>query len=356
MEIKTFIGRKLDYINGILRVHVELRKPLKKIEDLRFSYEYYNAPKNALDFIAKRYVQYPLSCYQLSKRSGDDTIFNVSYQNLADLVYFLDLKKTILTCADAYTFITRRNITYPWFVQKYWLSGFKRCRYFIAISEFTKEEMVSKLGISENRIKVIKCAINQEIFKPINEDKIQLLKPLYPDYKKILYVGTEARRKNFPTLLKAFYLIKKSYKKIKLIRIGTPKNSGLIKKLNLEKDVINISNIDNKRLNEIYNLCDLLVFPSTYEGFGLPGLEAAACGLPVICSDTQVFREIYQNFPIYFPATDYRTLARLILETIDNEAKKKTIVKNGLEVLKQYSWEKSAKLYYKYCQKVLDNL
>jgi glycosyltransferase involved in cell wall biosynthesis len=209
MEIKTFIGRKLNHINGILRVQVELRKPLKKVENLKFSYEYYNAPQNTLDFIAKRYVQYPLSCYGISKRSGDDTIFNISYQNLADLVHFLDLNKTILTCADIYTFITRRNIDYPFFIQKYWLSGFKRCRYFITISEFSKEEMVSKLGISENRIKVIKCAINREIFKPINEDKISMIKPLYPDYKKVLYVGTEARRKNYPTLLKAFYLLKK---------------------------------------------------------------------------------------------------------------------------------------------------
>jgi len=356
MEIKTFIGRKLNYINGILRVHLELSKPLKEIKDLKFSYEYYNAPKNPLDFFAKRYIQYPLSCYHISKKTGDNTVFNISYQNLGDLGHFLDLKKTILTCADVYSLIEKKSIMYPWFLQKYWLSGLKRCNYFISISDFTKHEMISKYRISDEKIVVIKCAVNREIFKPIQENKFPTLKPLYPGFKKILYVGTEERRKNFITLLKAFYLVKKRYHNIKLIRIGAPRHSEMIRKLNLEDDVIYLTNIDNTRLVEIYNLCDLFVFPSVYEGFGLPGLEAIACKLPVLCSDTAIFREIYQNFPIYFPAMDYENLAQQILNTIDNESIKQEIVKNGLDVLKRYSWEKSAKLYYKLSKKVLDNL
>jgi len=121
MEIKTFIGRKLNYINGILRVHIELSKPLKDKKDLNFTYEYYNPPKNPLDYLSKRYILYPLSSYFNSKRIKDDVVFNISFQHLGDLGYFLNRNRTIITCADIYIFIGKRK---PWIILKY-LMGLK---------------------------------------------------------------------------------------------------------------------------------------------------------------------------------------------------------------------------------------
>ena len=89
--------------------------------------------------------------------------------------------------------------------------------------------------------------------------------------------------------------------------------------------------------------------------FGLPGLEAAACGIPVICSDIPVFREIYQNFPLYFPPKDHKTLANLILEYINDDYLKNQIIKNGLELIKKYSWKKSSEKYYKLAKCIVEN-
>jgi glycosyltransferase involved in cell wall biosynthesis len=280
---------------------------------------------------------------------------HITFQYLGDLGYFLDPSKTMITCHDVFTFLTRGNLKRPWILQKYLLQGLKKCRYIIAISNFTKNEITTKLNIPKEKIVVIKNGVNREMFHPLSDEKLGESPPLYPKYKKILHVGSEEHRKNFRTLLKAFYLVKKKRDDIKLIRIGTPQHMDLIKSLNLVNDVIYLSDISNKRLLEIYNLCDLLIFPSLYEGWGAPGVEAAACGLPVVCSNIPVFKEIYKDFPEYFQPFDYKTLAEKVLKLLSNKNLKEIMVKKGFKVVKNYNWKESSNKYLKLAKNILNN-
>ena len=195
MEIRTFIGRKLDYINGILRVHLELGKALLKFSKVKLSYVYYNPPKNPIDFISKRYFVYPIYSHYLTNRFKNDIVNNISFQYLGDLAHFIDQNKTILTCADIDTFIEKNNFKNPWFIKKYSLSGLKKSKYIMAISDFTKNELVNKFKIPSKNIYVIKCGINHEVFKPINEQKLTKKAKLFSDSKIILHVGTESGKK-----------------------------------------------------------------------------------------------------------------------------------------------------------------
>lgn len=351
MEIKTFIGKKLDFVDGIYRRQIELDRYIKSKANVKLTYEYYNPPKNPIDFIAKRFILYPLR----SSHRYRDTVFHLTFQYLGDLAHFMDSKKTIVTCHDIFSFLERGNLKRPYFIQKYSLLGFKQCKYIIAISDFTKNELVTKLHVPEEKIIVIKNGINRKMFFPLEKYEKDRINPLFPGYFKILHVGTEVERKNFLTLLKAFYLIKKKVKDIKLIRIGKPAYPDYIKKLGLEKDIVYLKNISNERLREIYNLCDLFIFPSLYEGWGAPGIEAAACGTPIICSDIPIFREVYRNAPIYFPMKDFRKLADLIIEVSTDDSKKRSLSKKAIEMSKKYSWSKSSKLYLKVAEKVLEN-
>jgi glycosyltransferase involved in cell wall biosynthesis len=355
MEIKTFMGRKLDYINGILRRQIEIDKFLKNRKDINLTYEFYDAPKNPIDFLSKRYILYPYNAYYKAKTLKDDILFHVSFQNLADLALFLDKERTFITCYDIFNFLEKNTIKNSIFAQKYALMGLKRCKHIISISDFTKNELISRFGISKEKISVIKCAINHDIFYPIPQDKVSSINSLYPNYKKILHVGTEVNRKDISTLFKSFYLIKKKFKNIKLIRVGPKSYPTFIKSLGLEKDIIYFSNIDNKKLREIYNLCDLFIFPSIYEGFGFPGLEAAACGTPVICSDIPIFKELYRDFPLYFPVQDFKILSNLILNSIDNENLKKEMSIKGLKIANRYQWKKSAEKYIQFTKRIIEN-
>ena len=352
IKIRTLIGRKLNYVNGILRRQIELDRYLHTREDVQLEYLYYEPPLNPIDYISKRYVLYPY--YSRRKMNDKNVVNHLTFQYLGDLGHFFNKDNTIITCHDIFTFLEKSNFRNPFFVRAYSREGLKKCRYIIAISEFTKQELISKLSVREDKIVVIKNGMNQEIFRPIKNSDLESIEPLYPESKKILHVGTEVDRKNFLTLLKAFYLVKKKEPNIKLIRIGTPSYKNNIQKLGLEKDVHYLTNISNEKLNEIYNLCDLFVFPSIYEGWGAPGLEAASAGTPVICSDIPIFREVFQDFPKFFPANDFQKLAGLISEIINDESQKASMSKRGIEVTKQYSWEKSSISYLELAKRVLD--
>ncbi|MBN1216060.1 MAG: glycosyltransferase family 4 protein [Candidatus Lokiarchaeota archaeon] len=343
MKIINFIGRKLYKINGILRRQLELDYYLSNKKNIEISYFYYLPPRNPVDFILKRFFQYPFQSYMNNKEK--EIVNHIPAQFHSDLIHFLDKSKTVITCHDIFSFIEKNNVKNPLLLQKYLISGLRRCKYIIAISKFTKNELMRVLKIPEERIIVIKNGVNRKLFYPIeknNRDKIEIL---YPNHKKLLHVGTEEDRKNFITLLKAFYYVKKKIKNIKLIRIGTPNYPSLIKNLGLEKDIVYISGISDIRLREIYNMCDILIFPSLYEGWGAPGLEAASCGTPVICSDIPVFKEIYKDFPIYFPPTDYKILNQCIVGTINNIEKRNQMSKKGISIAELYSWKRSANNY-----------
>ena len=162
MKIINYIGRKLDYINGILRRQIELDQCAATQKNIEISYFYYLPPNNPLDFIVKRFIQYPFQCYKNNKRK--DVINHIPAQFHSDLVHFLNKSKTIITCHDVFSFIEKNNLQNPPLLQKYLRSGLRKCRNIIAISEFTKSELIKVLKIPEERIFVIKNGINTKLF------------------------------------------------------------------------------------------------------------------------------------------------------------------------------------------------
>ncbi len=355
MEIRTYIGRKLNYVNGILRRQIELDRHLKQRENLKLTYSYYVRPKNPIDFLTKRYILYPLLMkYRQKDEEKKDVIYHITSQFLGVLVNFSNKDKTITTCHDIFSFIEKNNPKNPPFIQKYGLMGLKKSTIIISISQFTKTELISKFGIDEKKITVIKNGINRKMFRKISSEETSRIVPLFPRYNKLLYVGTEVPRKGFPILLKALYRVKKELKKVKLIRIGNCEHREMIRNLGLEDDIIYLKDISNKRLVEIYNVSDLFVFPSLYEGWGAPGLEAASCGTLVICSDIPIFREVYQDFPVYFPVKNDKKLAEKILYYLKNKSLTEEKGLKGIELAEKYSWQDSSREYLNLLNNILD--
>jgi len=169
----------------------------------------------------------------------------------------------------------------------------------ISISHHTKNDIIKHFKISENKIKVIHLAANEN-YKPLDEKEIINIKQKYNlNYSFILYVGTLEPRKNIPTLLKALYKLKKQGIKHKLVITGKKgwKYKSIfetIEKLNLQEDVIFTGYVPDEDLPALYNAADLFVYPSLYEGFGLPPLEAMQCGTPVITSNTSSLPEVVE--------------------------------------------------------------
>jgi glycosyltransferase involved in cell wall biosynthesis len=244
------------------------------------------------------------------------------------------------------------------FVHRYLLpKALKTSDKVITISHHTKNDIIKHFKIPENKIKVIHLAANEN-YKPLNEKEIINIKQKYNlNYSFILYVGTLEPRKNIPTLLKALYKLKKQGIKHKLAITGKKgwKYKSIfetIEKLNLQKDVIFTGYVPDEDLPALYNAADLFVYPSLYEGFGLPPLEAMQCGTPVITSNTSSLPEVVGDAGIMVNPYDVDELANNMYGVLTNDGLREELSKKGLERAKLFSWKKCAEEHLKVYEEV----
>ncbi|MBI5411641.1 glycosyltransferase [Candidatus Peregrinibacteria bacterium] len=164
----------------------------------------------------------------------------------------------------------------------------------------------------------------------------------------ILYVGTIEPRKNISCLISAFERIKEQGLPHQLILIGKSgwKNEieiELIRKSAWKNAIIWLEYVPSNDLHFYYNAADLFVFPSRYEGFGLPILEAMQCGCPVIAADNSSLPEVVGNAGVLVKTDDVDALADSIYNILSDSAYRKTLIQNGLHQAEKFSWEKTAR-------------
>jgi len=260
-------------------------------------------------------------------------------------------KKVITTIHDI-AFITQSTTLSKEF-QLYYKYSIKRiiekADNIITVSNFSKSEIEENYPQSIGKIKVIYLGTST-IFKRI--DNIE-------KKKQILYVGSLNERKNFLGVLKAFELL--NTQNYKLIIVGnffdTYKLSKEVQE-NLKKARNNPNiefkhGVSNEELVRIYNESKLFLFPSFYEGFGLPVLEAMSCGTPVICSNTSSLPEVGGDAVVYCNPYDTNDIKNKIELVLNDENLQKEMINNGLERAKLFSWEKSANEHIKIFKKIL---
>jgi len=227
----------------------------------------------------------------------------------------------------------------------------------ISISYSTKRDITEYFKIPEEKIEVIHLGVDED-YKPLPENEIEKIKQKYNlNYPFILYVGTLEPRKNIPTLLKAYYKLKKQGLPYKLVITGKKgwkyRNIfELINRLNLQREVVFTGYVPREDLPALYNAADLFVYPSLYEGFGLPPLEAMACGTPVITSNTSSLPEVVGNAGIMVNPYDVNGLAKAMYEVLTNDGLREELRKRGLERAKMLSWKKTAEETLKVYEKV----
>ena len=218
----------------------------------------------------------------------------------------------------------------------------------ITDSNSTKKDLVNYFNISEEKIRVILLAADEK-FKRLNKEEINEVKQKHNlNFPFILYVGMLEARKNITALIKAFYKIKKKKLPNKLVITGKKgwKYKEIFKtidKLNLQKDVVFTGYVSDVDLPALYNAADLFVYPSLYEGFGLPPLEAMACGTPVITSNTSSLPEVVGDAGIMVDPHDVDGLADAMHKVLSNDGLREDMIKKGLKRAKIFNWEKCAK-------------
>lgn len=226
----------------------------------------------------------------------------------------------------------------------------KRTDHIIAVSESTKQDIIRLLGVPEHKITVIYESAHP-IYRPINDQEV--LKQTKNKYRIpsdfILFVSTIEPRKNLPTLLKAYRQLLDNYKAdAKLVVVGrrgwlSEDVFILVDKLDLAKDVLFLGRVPAEDLLYLYNAAKLLVQPSFYEGFGLPPLEAMACGTPVVVSNVSSLPEVVGDAGLLVDPTDVSELAVAIWRVLTDQALRADLIAKGLKRAQCFSWEKMAR-------------
>jgi len=231
----------------------------------------------------------------------------------------------------------------------------------ITVSENSKNDILKHYPVSENSIHVTYAGVKSSIF-PIAREQIEKLRleKNIPD-KYILYIGYFLPHKNIERLIKAFYLFKKKYNSdYSLVLIGgkgflRPHIKDLIAKLELESEISLIDYLTDTELNIYMNAAKLFLFPSLYEGFGLPVLESMTVGTPVICSNTSSLPEISGGAALLVDPLDEKEIAEAIWRLISNTELRRDLIKNGFDRVKKFSWENTAHDTLKAYQTIVEN-
>lgn len=236
----------------------------------------------------------------------------------------------------------------------------RKADHIVTVSEFTKRQIVERLGVPPEKVTVIYHGISshfhvcdhEEAFRAVSS-ALQLRRPY------LLYIGTLKPHKNIPTLIRAFALLRGRRKvEQQLLIVGDDPRwkEGLVRlcsQLGIAERVSFVPRVGYELLPEVYAGADLLVMPSFIEGFGLPVLEAMACGTPVVCSRAASLPEVAGNAAECFEPTSVEDLAAAMEGVLSSTGRQAELRRKGLERATLFSWEECARRTLEVYRKVL---
>jgi len=289
-----------------------------------------------------RFIRYPLAV-----RRAHADVFHIVDQGYADLAAVLPCERTVVTCHDVMLLRAefgdvgfRGHRTSLWRFR--WSTSYlRRVARVICVSEATRNDVIRLVGVDPSRIEVVPQGVNQR-FRP------SLTPPISRGTSIILHVSTGVPYKNTSTTLRVISELRSRGLNVTLLRVGTTLAEAdlqLARELAISDWVDERGYVSDDELVRLYNEADLLLFPSHYEGFGWPPLEAMACGTPVVASSASAIASVVGAAGLLAQATDVHTLAdhaEAILTRPDLAAK---LRERGLAQAATFSWTRVAEAY-----------
>ncbi len=250
-----------------------------------------------------------------------------------------------------------------WYMEK--IDFVKNSDLVITVSYASREGISQLLAIPDEKIYVIYNGVNHDKFRPINigiDDKNKLLTKMNISHPFIMYAGGSDLHKNLDALYSAFSKLPQNILcSHQLVMVGEgPKREqnryhNKLKKMGVSDNVIFVGQVCDEDLIMLYNLCDLFVYPSINEGFGLPPLEAMACGATVLASETSSLPEVVGCQDALFDPNDDVCLAQKIERVLTDKNFKNLLRDQEIRHASNFSWENSAKTLLSIFEKIVDN-
>lgn len=342
----------------------ELIKRLKSSENEYFAYIFNFLERNDLnrelgelniETVVSKYIPYGIY----------NRLWNyvpISYNNLfpekADIYHFFNFLvpprvkgKVIVTVYDMVykqypETMAKKNIAR---LERDLIRSVNRADIIITISENSKKEIIEYLNIPESKIEIVYPGVElqqyNKTYSAIEKECIKKKYNLPEEY--ILYLGTLEPRKNIESIIDSYAQYKKNYTgKLKLIIAGKKgwmfeSIFEMVKKNNLQEDIIFIGYVDERDKPLLYKMSRMFIFPSLYEGFGMPVLEAMAAGVPVITSNNSSIPEVAGEAAILLNAQDIEGMVVAINQLDKDSSLRKKLILEGLKQSSKFTWENS---------------
>ncbi len=258
------------------------------------------------------------------------------------------LNNQVITIHDLLSLRFQNISTHQRFYFKYLLPVLiHRAKLIIAVSENTKKDILHFFKCPESKIKVIYNGYDDDTYYPVNENRLAI----YQEYgfrNYLLAVGPTYPHKNFELLINSYNDLNAAIKKKHPLIIAGGKDAYInvlkqhVLKLGLEHHIFFIGYVPVTLMPSLYREAHAFIFPSLYEGFGIPLLEAMASGCPVIASNTSSMPEVCGEAVLYFDPLDQTSLTKTMQEIILNDAVRNQLMAKGILQAKKFSWKKMA--------------
>lgn len=305
-------------------------------------------PNKVFNYILQKALSYP----KLDKLLGDPDIFWSPHFNFTSL---RPSTKSVVTVHDLSFlrypeyFSVRKNFWHKALGIKNIL---RRARAIVAVSENTRNDIIELMGVSPDRVRVIYSGNNLPVFSLSDDEKKELVGRQGIKGRFILYLGNIEPRKNIAGLIRAFDILKKQncYHDLELVLAGAPgwKDKEIYQSWQQsvnQKQIHFIGYIDQPTKEALYALAAAFSYPSFYEGFGFPPLEALARGCPVVCSNVSSLPEVVGNAALLINPDRPEEIARALSEILSDKKLAQDLSWAGQEQAKRFSWDRAAQQY-----------
>lgn len=237
----------------------------------------------------------------------------------------------------------------------------RRARKVVTVSQFSARELMELFGLSIGQIAVIPNGVSEEFGPRHDESAMSALKQRIglTTSRFILFVGGADPRKNHRVFLEAASFVRRQLEERMIVLVGSALHpfgsyEETARSYGLATQVLCPGRLSRDELRLLYSYTDVFVFPSLYEGFGMPILEAMACSAPVITSRTTALAEVAGDAAILVDPSDARELAEAMIKVLESSPLRESLKAKGLVRVKQYSWHQAAaktlELYSSLCQ------
>ncbi len=307
--------------------------------------------------LALRYLFFPRRVARACRRIGPE-LQHVLDHSYAHLLRWLDGKRTIVTVHDLYPYhLLRRSETAPgsWRVRardallKWVMAWLTRAEHVIADSEFTKNEVHQLLQYPAQRMTVIPLGGDHLTFAESGPEEARALRRrlgLPEGARFLLHVGSCEERKNIPMLLRAFARLReRGHTDLHLVQIGgkfARAQRELIRRLGLQSHVRQIPDLPSDWLARAYQEAALFLFPSTYEGFGLPVLEAMGAGTPVVALAAGAVPEVLGEAGLLVRENEVEAFAEAAERVLGDAKLREELARRGRHRARSFTWRKTA--------------